>query len=253
MSIPSHAAVLSGTWNFRDVGGIATADGPVRHGLVYRSAVLARLDPEGRAALESLGVTDVFDLRGSREIAAEGADQVPDSVTVRHAPFNPEDDDTPVHEAAEAAEAAADPRSQADFIRDYYVALPTMPNAQRSVASLLRTVALGSGSVLVHCAAGKDRTGWAIAALLTAAGADRDAVTADYLLSNAAIESLRDWLRIQYPGVYDNPTAILGVQERFLHAALDSVDSAFGSFDGYMDAIGVEADVLRQLRCRLLG
>jgi len=78
-------------------------------------------------------------------------------------------------------------------------------------------------------------------------------VTADYLLSNTAIESLRDWLRIQYPGVYDNPTAILGVQERFLHAALDSVDSAFGSFEGYMDAIGVQADVLRQLRSRLLG
>ena len=108
MSIPDHAAALSGTWNFRDVGGITTADGPVRRGVVYRSAVLSRLDPEGQAALESLGVTDVFDLRGTREIAAEGADQVPDSVTVRHAPFNPEDDDTPVHEAAEAA---ADPRT----------------------------------------------------------------------------------------------------------------------------------------------
>ncbi len=128
-----------------------------------------------------------------------------------------------MHEAAEAA--ADDPGSQSDFIRDYYAALPTMPSAQRSVASLLRTVATGPGGVLVHCAAGKDRTGWAIAAVLTAAGADREAVTADYLLSNAAIESLRDWLRIQYPDVYDNPTAILGVQERFLHAAFDSVDS----------------------------
>ena len=250
MSIPDHAAVLSGTWNFRDVGGITTAEGPVQRGVVYRSAVLSRLDPEGQAALESLGVTDVFDLRGTREIVAEGPDQVPGSVTVRHAPFNPEDDDTPVHEAAEAV---ADPRTQSDFIRDYYAALPTMPSAQRSVASLLRTVATGPGSVLVHCAAGKDRTGWAIAALLTAAGAGRASVTADYLLSNTAIESLREWLRIQYPDVYDNPTAILGVQERFLHAAFESVDAAFGSFDGYLDAIGVEADVVRQLRTRLLA
>ena len=253
MSIPQHAAALSGTWNFRDVGGILTADGPVRPGVVYRSAVLCRLDPEGQAALEGLGVTEVFDLRGSREIATEGADQVPDSVTVRHAPFNPEDDDMPVHEAAEVAEAAADPRSPSDFIRDYYAALPTMPSAQRSVASLLRTVAIGPGSVLVHCAAGKDRTGWAIATLLTAAGAARDAVTAEYLLSNSAIDSLRDWLRIQYPGVYDNPTAILGVQERFLHAAFDTVDATFGSFGGYLDAIGVEADLVGQLRGRLVG
>ena len=135
----------------------------------------------------------------------------------------------------------ADPVHSPIFIRDYYAALPTMPSAQRSVASLLRTVATGQGSVLVHCAAGKDRTGWAIAAVLTAAGADRDAVTADYLLSNAAIDSLRDWLRIQYPDVYDNPTAILGVQERFLQAAFDSADSASGSFDGYLDAIGYPA------------
>jgi len=250
MSIPHHAAALSGTWNFRDVGGITTTGGPVRRGVVFRSAVLCRLDPEGQAALESLGVTDVFDLRGTREIVAEGADQVPASVKVRHAPFNPEKDETPVHEAAEAA---GDTVSQSDFIRDYYAALPRMPSAQRSVASLLRTVAAGPGGVLVHCAAGKDRTGWAIAAVLTAAGADREAVTADYLLSNAAIESLRDWLRIQYPGVYDNPTAILGVQERFLHASFDSVDAAFGSFDGYLDAIGIESDVVRQLRGRLLG
>jgi protein-tyrosine phosphatase len=250
MSIPHHAAALSGTWNFRDVGGIMTAGGPVRRGVVYRSAVLSRLDPDGQAALENLGVTNVFDLRGTREIAAEGADQVPESVTVRHAPFNPEEDETPVHEAAEAA---GDPGSQSDYIRDYYAALPTMRSAQRSVASLLRTVATGRGGVLVHCAAGKDRTGWAIAAVLTAAGADREAVTADYLLSNAAIESLREWLRVQYPNVYDNPTAILGVQERFLRAAFDSVDAAFGSFDGYLDAIGVESDVVRQLRGRLLG
>jgi len=250
MSIPYHAAALSGTWNFRDVGGIMTADGPVRRGVVYRSAVLSRLDPEGQSALESLGVTDVFDLRGSREIAAEGADRVPESVTVRHTPFNPEENDTPVHEAAEAA---GDPGSQSDYISGYYAALPTMPSAQRSVASLLRTVAAGPGSVLVHCAAGKDRTGWAIAAVLTAAGADREAVTTEYLLSNSAIESLRDWLRIQYPDVYDNPTAILGVQERFLRAAFDSVDSVFGSFDGYLDAIGVESDVVRQLHGRLLG
>lgn len=249
MTIPSHAAVLSGTWNFRDVGGTPTADGPVQHGVVYRSAVLARLDPAGQAALESLGVTDVFDLRGRREIAAEGSDRVPESVTVRLAPFNPEEDSTPVQDVA----VAAGPQSHADLVRDYYAGLPTAAPAQRSVAALLRTVAEGSGSVLVHCAAGKDRTGWAIAVLLTAAGADRDSVMTDYLLSNSAIESLRAWLRVQYGGIYEDEGVILGVQEGFLQAAWDSVDTTFGSFGGYLDAIGVGADVLRPLRRRLLG
>ena len=248
MSVPNHAAALSGTWNFRDVGGTPTPDGPVRHGVVYRSAVLSQLDPQGLAALESLGVTEVFDLRGGREIAADGADLVPDSVTVTLAPFDPDEDEAPVHEVA----VASVPRSPTDRVRAYYAALPTRVPARRSVASLIRAVADGSGAVLVHCAAGKDRTGWAVAALLTATGADRDAVMADYLLSNAAIESLRSWIRAQYGDTFVTEVAILGVQESYLQAAWDAVDTNFGSFDGYLDAIEVDSDVLRRLRRRLL-
>ena len=64
MNLPTHADVLPGTWNFRDIGGMLTPDGPVRRGMVFRSADLAQLDPAGVDELEKLGVTDVFDLRG---------------------------------------------------------------------------------------------------------------------------------------------------------------------------------------------
>jgi protein-tyrosine phosphatase len=107
MSLPNHADALSGTWNFRDIGGTPTPAGPVRRGIVFRSAVLAQLDPTGVAALEMLGVTDVFDLRGELEIARDGKDQVPDTVTVTVAPFHPEDDEAAVHELQEAAAPAS--------------------------------------------------------------------------------------------------------------------------------------------------
>ena len=125
--------------------------------------------------------------------------------------------------------------------------------AQKSVAEVLRTIADGPGNVLVHCAAGKDRTGWTIATLLTAIDADRDAVLADYLLSNAAIESLREWMRVQYGDEFDDDREILGVDPSYLQAAFDSADRNFGSFTGYLDAIGVDADVRERLCHRLVG
>lgn len=248
-TVPSHAATLSGTWNFRDIGGVPTPAGPVRSGLVFRSASLAGLDPAGRDALGKLGVTDVFDLRGRLEIAREGRDQVPDSVTVTVAPFHPEDDDAPVHELTEDG---AGPKTQVERVRAYYAGMPIFAPAQKSMSALLRTVADGNGGVLVHCAAGKDRTGWAISTLLLIAGADRDAVLADYLLSNSAIESLRDWLQRQYGDAYLAENSVLGVDESYLQAAWDSVNSNFGSMAGYLAAIGIDDEVVRRIRRQLV-
>ncbi|HEY4993290.1 MAG TPA: tyrosine-protein phosphatase [Nakamurella sp.] len=249
MSIPNHAGALPGTWNFRDIGGVPTPDGPIRRGVVFRSAVLSRLDPAGVRALESLGVTEVFDLRGPLEIAKDGTDRLPESVTVTVAPFHPEGDEPPVHEAPKGAA----PPTPIDRVRSYYAAMPILGPAQQSIAALLRTVADGSGGVLVHCAAGKDRTGWAIATLLTISGADRDAVLADYLLSNTAIESLRVWIQEQYGDAFLADGGILGVDESYLQAAFESADRSFGSFAGYLDAIGIDKEVTGRIRRRLVG
>lgn len=249
MSTPSHTDALPGTWNFRDIGGIPTADGPVRPGIVYRSAALHQLDRHGHDTLTSLGVEDVFDLRGELEIARDGVDRVPDSVRVRVSPFHPESGETPVHEAL----TDGSQRSPADWARAYYAAMPVLGPAQQSVATLLRTVADGPGSVLVHCAAGKDRTGWAIGTLLLVSGADRDAVMADYLLSNAATESLRAWMLSRYGDDFPVNDRILGVEPSFLEAGWKSVDKNFGSFDGYLAAIGIDDDVVARIRRRLVG
>ena len=248
--IPTHADVLSGTWNFRDIGGLPTPDGPVRRGLVYRAAVLSGLDPAGQEALVNLGVTDVFDLRGEMEIEREGADRVPESVTVTVAPFHPEDGTMPVHAAAADH---ADPTTPLARTLRYYAAIPVFGPAQRSVASIMRAVAQTEGSVLVHCADGKDRTGWTIATLLTILGADRDTILQDYLLSNAAMGSLRDWLAAKYGDQFDADSALLGVDERYLAAGWDSVDRNFGSFDGYLAAIGVGPATQDAIRARLVG
>ena len=248
MTVSSHTDALPGTWNFRDIGGVATATGPVRPGIVFRSAALHQLERDGAAALAAWGVTDIFDLRGEREIDRDGADRVPESITVRVAPFHPESDEPPVHEALEDGSKS----TPADWARAYYAKMPVLVPAQRSVADFLRTVADGEGSVLVHCAAGKDRTGWAVATLLTAAGADRETVLDDYLKSNGAIDSLRAWMRRHYGEEYPLDDDVLGVQPSFLQAGWDTISREFGSFEKYLTAMGIGPDVVERIRLRLV-
>lgn len=250
----AHTTALDGSWNFRDLGGTVTSLGTVRPGLLLRAAVLSGLTPAGRQALLDLGVTDVFDLRGPLEIEREGADALPDGVSGHVAPFHPEEDDTPVHEASEQQEQ--DPLVRA---RGYYTKIPTLGPASESVATMLRALADDSrGGILVHCAAGKDRTGWTIATVLGALGADRPTILSDYLLSNAAVGSLRDWMRRQY-GAQEaaKPSdALLGVNEGFLDAAWAAMEAAHGDLDGYLRAIGLDGGldgpVVARLRARLL-
>ncbi len=249
-----HTTTLDGSWNFRDLGGTRTSLGTVRPGLLLRAAVLSGLTPAGEQALLDLGVTDVFDLRGPLEIAREGADRLPDGVTGHVTPFHPEEDDTPVHEASEQREQ--DPLERA---RGYYTKIPTLAPASKSVATMLRVLADDSrGAALVHCAAGMDRTGWTIATVLGALGADRETILSDYLLSNTAVGSLRDWMRRQYGAeeAAKPSDELLGVNEGFLDAAWTAMEDAHGDLDGYLRAIGLEGgldgDVVTRLRTRLL-
>jgi protein-tyrosine phosphatase len=84
-------------------------------------------------------------------------------------------------------------------------------------------------------------------------GAHRDDILADYLLSNAAIESLRVWMQAQYGDAFLADEGVLGVHPGYLQAAWDSVEQNFGSFDGYLAAIGIDDAVVQRLRRRLVG
>jgi protein-tyrosine phosphatase len=280
----SLTAAPSGTWNFRDLGGTRTADGrTVRPGRLLRSATLEALDADGQQTLLDLGVRTVFDLRGVREIARTKADVVPDGVTVRIEPFNPEEDETPVHEGEETVEqvaedvveeaaedASRDPgqdvddagptpaevdalerRTAGDWMRVWNRQVSTAAPAQQSVANLLRELGSTDGAVLVHCAAGKDRTGWAVATVLTALGVSWDDVLADFLLSDDAAEDLGAYMDRAYPGRRPE-RELLGVQASYLEAARDGMLEAFGSFEGYLAAIGITDADLERLRAALL-
>ncbi|BCO38274.1 tyrosine-protein phosphatase [Mycobacterium heckeshornense] len=265
---------LPGAVNFRDV---ALSAG-VRPGRLFRSGELSRLDDDGRAALRRLGVTDVADLRSRREVERRGPGRVPDGVDIHLLPIpdlaadQVESDGEPPHEHAfqrlmtdkPSTESVAD--AAARYMVDEYRRFPTYAGAQRAVRQVVSLLAAGR-SVLAHCFAGKDRTGFIIAVVLEAIGLDREAILADYLRSNDAAPQLRaqimEMIRQRSetqltPEVVTFTEArlsdeVLGVRPEYLAAARQTIDETYGSLDAYLrDAAITEADVDR-LRFELLA
>ena len=266
--MPSTGHELSGAWNFRDV----SEETGVAAGRLFRASELSRLDDAGRIALGGYGVTDIADLRTARELERHGPGLVPAQVQIHHLPFIETvaaDGESP-HEHAfqrmmsdkpdgEPAGAAA-----ARYMSEEYGRIAQAPLAQRAVHRVITL--LGSGrAVLAHCFAGKDRTGFTIAVVLEAAGADRDAIMTDYLRSNAAVPELRESIlesvrvrAAEAPEILElaeaNLTeAVLGVREEYLDIARRTIDTEFGSLQGYLESAGVTDEDLSRLRAALHG
>ncbi len=259
---------LSGAWNFRD---IAETTG-VLPGRLFRSSELSNLDETGRLILTEVGVTDVADLRSPAELQRRGPGAVPEGVAVHNLPFpevsHTHDGESP-HESSwnkmltepsdeDPAEAAL------RWMTGEYERFPTLAGARRAVHRIV-TLLGQDRPVLVHCFAGKDRTGFAVAVACEAAGVDRDAILADYLRSNDAVGRLRarilETMRSR-EGMTDEVVSfaasrltdeVLGVREEYLAAARRVLDETYGGLPGYLTAAGVSDDDLARLRARLRG
>ncbi|MGW1769885.1 tyrosine-protein phosphatase [Streptomyces sp. NPDC002073] len=238
---------LEGAVNFRDAGGYRTTTGQwVKMGAVYRSDALDKLTPNDQAKLQRLGIKTVYDLRMQDE-----RDKAPDRV--------------PAGASYVVADVFAGSGSFQTMPRTPEEAVRAMVDAERAMVSTdggkkaYAQVFDGvrnedARAVLFHCTAGKDRTGWANAALLTALGVPADTVMADYLASNdyrkAANDAILGHLPAQQAAVYK---PMLDVRAEYLDAGYDEVRAKFGSFDRYLaDALGLTPRALTHLKHNLL-
>jgi protein-tyrosine phosphatase len=182
---------LDGAVNVRDLGGLRTeVGGTTRPGVLLRSDNLQGLsEKDVRRLLDDHGIRTVLDLRTPTEVRSEGpgplvTEGIP-HVNLDLIPSWDEDEGTDrivPHEQ----------REEGDLSHFYLTYLDQMP---QSVVDALRVIAdPDSGPVVVHCAAGKDRTGVIVALALQVAGVDRDEIVADYALTGERIEAIRDRL-----------------------------------------------------------
>jgi protein-tyrosine phosphatase len=154
--------------NLRDLGGLPSTDGRMtRTGVLYRSALPAPGDIRP-TAVDHWPARTVVDLRSPREFAT------------RAHPL--QSDDTAVHQISLLSDADVGAPNQGARLTDIYQGILT--NAGERLAEVLQVAATAPGPVLLHCAAGKDRTGIAVALLLRTAGVAPDDIVADYVTTN---------------------------------------------------------------------
>lgn len=260
---------LSGAWNFRDVAETAG----LRPGRLFRSSELSKLDDAGRRVLSGFGVTDVADLRSAGELERRGPGAVPEDVTVHHLPFpevsHSHGEEQAPHESSwqkmltepsdeDPAEAAL------RWMTGEYERFPTLGGARRAVRQIITL--LGAGRpVLVHCFAGKDRTGFAVAVALEAAGVGGEEIMVDYLRSNDAVARLRDGIvesMRNREGVTPEVVSfaesrltdeVLGVREEYLATARRVIDENYGGLPGFLAAADVSDDDVARLRSQVMG
>ncbi|NIP14742.1 MAG: hypothetical protein GWM88_08435 [Pseudomonadales bacterium] len=243
---------LSGAVNFRDFGGYPAADGAtVRRGLLFRCGQLAGLTEDSLEQFAGLGIEVICDLRR---------------------PDEREMDPTPVpHHVSRRVEIPMDPGSATQLresLRTGYVDISQRIDFMRTITrELARDHIAGyssmfdallnhaPGGFLVHCTAGKDRTGVAVALILLALGVSRERVIHDYMLTNEVMDFEAFILpRIRQNLGHDNidvegARVLSGVREEYLVAALEEMESACGSLEAYLErAIGLTPTDLGTLR-----
>lgn len=254
-------------YNFRDFGGYSGLDGrPIKTGRLFRSAHLASLSEEERAKIGGLEIDLVVDLRHAPERAKQPS-RFPDPKPALHEyPDSPEraSAKTAPHEAFLENElyTAADAHG---YMMGSYTARPHDPGFKAIFGDTLRYMAReeadGAAGVLVHCAAGKDRTGTLCALIQAVLGVSREDIMADYMMTLDAvdIEKIIGPAAAMFSKRYGrdiNAEAIwpmFGVVPEFLDAALDGMMDQTGSVDAYVkDQIGLSQGELERIRARYL-
>ena len=251
---------LEGAVNVRDVGGLPTVDGrSTRKGVLLRADNLQDLTPADVARLTSqLGVRTVLDLRTTRELEAEGAGPLrATDVVHHHVSLIPEPPGEPARSEIDRAVPHRPDRAGASptDMTGYYVGY--LEDAPDSLARALRLLAdPQTGPALVHCAAGKDRTGVLVAIALSLAGVRREAVVADYARSAERIDAVLARLRASAtygPSLADTSADAIRPVPDSMERFLDHVDREYGGPHGLAISIGVHEEAIARLATRLVG
>ncbi len=250
---------LDGLVNMRDVGGLPTRDGgtTVSRRLIRSDNLQDLTEGDVERLVRELGVTDVVDLRTETELHLEGPGPLRrvESLTHHHHSLLPGRAPLSADEVAARALAlpAADATARdATFWTEHY--LGYLARRPDSVSAALRVVADAGGAAVVHCAAGKDRTGTVVAMALDVAGVPHDEIVADYVLSAERIEQIIG----RIAGTDSHGPALAGQsiddqtpRAETMSTILDAVADGWGDAAGWLRAQGWSDDDVARLRARL--
>lgn len=250
---------LEGAVNVRDVGGLPTEDGgETVYGRVLRSENLQELSPaDVRKLAGEIGVTTVVDLRTTGEVELEGPGPLDAVPSVRHAyhPVLPElgSRTDAVAEALLLKKRELDlSRFPDDIMCGHY--LGYLEERPEEVTGALRAIATSEGAAIVHCAAGKDRTGVIIALVLLAAGVEPEAIVADYMATADRMDAIIERLsrsQTYASDVTSRPVRAHLPREETMKAFLEQLHVRYGGLPAWLAGNGFTSDELSLLRAKL--
>lgn len=234
---------LEGTFNFRDLGGYAAADGRVvRQGMLYRSDNFSKVPPRAHPQFSALGLRLLVDLRTELECRVRPNSLPGGATRVEHLPisFAPElEKKWSIGEQFAFFAGGGIQRCDRSYVLDCYTRLP-----QRAAPSLRRLLTLlqepGNYPAVFHCMGGRDRTGFSAAMILTILGVPRPAILADYHLTEkyASPEVDRRIVLMRAMSLFRVPREtlreFLGAREEYLQTAFSAVEQQYGSVEAYL-------------------
>lgn len=244
---------LAGIDNFRDIAGTTTAystahDGTMRAGVFYRSNALTPTAAD-LATLNGLGIKSVYDLRTPSEIAST-PDTMPSGATYQNI-------DIIGSTTSGANITTVSFKSAADSIammQETNRAFVSDAGMRGQFGVLFNELAGVDGAALFHCTAGKDRTGWTAAVLLSIAGVDNATIMSNYLATNDyTAERVAKTLAMMPPSMAAIYAPLLGVEASYLQAGLDQVAAQYGSMDNYLkQGLGLSQETIYVLRGKMV-
>jgi protein-tyrosine phosphatase len=233
-------------FNVRDLGGLPVADGrSIRSGVLYRGDGVHRLAGDDLERARGLGLRTVVDLRTAGEIELRGRFPVEEHpVEWLH---------LPIMERMWSEDDLIATTGAVDFLCQRY--LDMLESGAESIARIVELVADGT-PLLFHCAAGKDRTGVVAAVLLGLAGVAAGEIADDYHATAGAMAAFLDWLTVTHPEALDamtsQPPEYLEAPHAAMATFLEEVDARYGSIEGYVRGLGVDATTIEALQATVI-
>jgi len=238
---------FEGCFNFRDIGGYLNQDGRrVKKGLYFRAGRQDRMTNKDLAQLSDLNISTQIDLRKKEEVLDQGRGPLED-MGAKYINISV----IPEGGSEKLNKLVGDTGISGKRYLGYLEFGPT---------SWLRLFGILADEenlpVLLHCTAGKDRTGVSTAFLLSVLGVSRDIIEADYLLTNLDTERQADFIEstVGYPEGYNREKmiSIAGVPKDAMKDFLDGVESKWGSVVEYLEKIGITQEQMDQVRLNFL-
>lgn len=248
--------------NFRDFGGYKTEDGSViKKGLLFRSGSLARASEGDLQTLAALGIRTVCDLRTVRE-RQQGPDRLPGGRDINyvHIPIKARrhNEASPARQLWSLLFGSARGLDYGELLTELYQELVT--DFRPELGRVIKLVGDRDNlPVLIHCTAGKDRTGVTCGLIQLLLGVPVEGVMADYLLSNNGLDlfkaemrrKFRLFLMVGLPGERFVP--LMEARREYLLAALEQIERDYGGLDDYARrGLGLSDEDRLGLKCLFL-